>query len=554
MSYSYPKKFIPSSTSSTQVKTSRLKDNSWIRKDEEEDEDIDRDPNFGKTILGHVTTVTSDSKVPEKTTDTKGTSYVQSLTKSNVPENTTDTKGTSYVQSLTKRFSSSQEELDKISRMTTNRTNTNKRSTLPTPRSSLSSTSSLTESPKTSSTTSTTVSENGKKTETTTTTSTRSGTFTDRVFSDGKSSLKGAPYSPLSPSSTKVTETTITSIKGAEDPYLDTLTFKSKPGAVKSGTEGNTYSTTKTRTSSSAEDKLFDSLIPSIKSDPNSSVSTTVTTTSVVKVESLNEEVFPATPTTKSYSSSEDQLYDTLLPKSITGLSPSSSDKYSSYSPTVSNSEPDFSDKYSSTSRTYSSSGLDPSDKYSSTTRTYSSSGLDSSDKYSSTSRTYSSSGLDSDKYSSTSRTYSSSGLDSDKYNSTSRTYSSSGPDSSYEYTTINSPSVYTTTSTTYKDSRMDDYLDGDSFSSKSNIQTLYSASERTVMEKDLCSYCRKPFNTEAKMVLDDMKINCHASCFKCEVCSNNLGNLKAGDSLWIYRRTVHCDRCFEVTREKWRR
>ena len=106
----------------------------------------------------------------------------------------------------------------------------------------------------------------------------------------------------------------------------------------------------------------------------------------------------------------------------------------------------------------------------------------------------------------------------------------------------------------------MDDYLDGDSFSSKSNIQTLYSASERcahtrtlthtrthtqfvklllahtiynadrlflfcsmtpelcrTVMEKDLCSYCRKPFNTEAKMVLDDMKINCHASCFKVE-------------------------------------
>ncbi|XP_059895512.1 sciellin isoform X11 [Gadus macrocephalus] len=511
MSYSYPKKFIPSSTSSTQVKTSRLKDNSWIRKDEEEDEDIDRDPNFGKTILGHVSTVTSD------------------------------------------RFSASQEELDKIG-MTTNRTNTNKRSTLPSPRSSLSSTSSLTESPKTSSTTSTTVSENGKKTETTTTTSTRSGTFTDRVFSDGKSSLKGAPYSPLSPSSTKVTETTITSIKGAEDPYLDTPTFKSKPGAVKSGTEGNTYSTTKTRTSSSAEDKLFDSLIPSIKSDPNSSVSTTVTTTSVVKVESLNEDIFPATPTTNSYSSSEDQLYDTLLPKSITCLSPSSSttsitrrevktvesslsDKYSSYSPTVSSSEPDFSDKYSSTSRTYSSSGLDPSDKYSSTTRTYSSSGLDSSDKYSSTSRTYSSSGLDSDKY-----------------NSTSRTYSSSGPDSSYEYTTINSPSVYTTTSTTYKDSRMDDYLDGDSFSSKSNIQTLYSASERTVMEKDLCSYCRKPFNTEAKMVLDDMKINCHASCFKCEVCSNNLGNLKAGDSLWIYRRTVHCDRCFEVTREKWRR
>ena len=39
----------------------------------------------------------------------------------------------------------------------------------------------------------------------------------------------------------------------------------------------------------------------------------------------------------------------------------------------------------------------------------------------------------------------------------------------------------------------------------------------RMVMEKDLCTYCRKPFNTEAKMVLNDMKINCHASCFKVE-------------------------------------
>lgn len=37
----------------------------------------------------------------------------------------------------------------------------------------------------------------------------------------------------------------------------------------------------------------------------------------------------------------------------------------------------------------------------------------------------------------------------------------------------------------------------------------------RIVLEKDLCTHCRKPFNGEAKMILDDMKINCHASCFK---------------------------------------
>lgn len=35
------------------------------------------------------------------------------------------------------------------------------------------------------------------------------------------------------------------------------------------------------------------------------------------------------------------------------------------------------------------------------------------------------------------------------------------------------------------------------------------------MLEKDLCTYCRKPFTGDAKMVLDDIKINCHASCFK---------------------------------------
>lgn len=37
----------------------------------------------------------------------------------------------------------------------------------------------------------------------------------------------------------------------------------------------------------------------------------------------------------------------------------------------------------------------------------------------------------------------------------------------------------------------------------------------RVVLEKDLCTHCRKPFNGEAKMILDDMNINCHATCFK---------------------------------------
>ncbi|KAG7238845.1 hypothetical protein INR49_030389 [Caranx melampygus] len=117
-----------------------------------------------------------------------------------------------------------------------------------------------------------------------------------------------------------------------------------------------------------------------------------------------------------------------------------------------------------------------------------------------------------------------------------------------YEYTSVTSPTTYTSTS--YRSgSRSDDLL---SINTPSTVKSVYT--ERLVHEKDLCTYCRKPFIGEAKMILDDMKINCHATCFKCEVCNCTLGHLKAGDSMWVYKRMVHCENCFEVTRDKWRR
>lgn len=36
---------------------------------------------------------------------------------------------------------------------------------------------------------------------------------------------------------------------------------------------------------------------------------------------------------------------------------------------------------------------------------------------------------------------------------------------------------------------------------------------------------------------------------WQCEVCNSTLGHMKAGDSLWIYKRMVHCENCFDVTR-----
>ncbi|XP_047576147.1 sciellin isoform X7 [Lutra lutra] len=76
-------------------------------------------------------------------------------------------------------------------------------------------------------------------------------------------------------------------------------------------------------------------------------------------------------------------------------------------------------------------------------------------------------------------------------------------------------------------------------------IQTVYSTSDRSIIERDMCTYCRKPLGTETKMILDELQICCHSTCFKCEICQQPLENLQAGDSIWIYRRTIHCEPCY---------
>ncbi|KAM9610178.1 sciellin [Trichechus inunguis] len=83
-------------------------------------------------------------------------------------------------------------------------------------------------------------------------------------------------------------------------------------------------------------------------------------------------------------------------------------------------------------------------------------------------------------------------------------------------------------------------------------IQTVYSTSDKSVIERDMCTYCRKPLGTEAKMILEELQICCHSTCFKCEICKQPLENLKAGDSIWIYRQTIHCVPCYSKVMAKW--
>ncbi|GAA6224069.1 sciellin [Lates japonicus] len=503
------------STSSSQViedttkKSSLLKDNSWIKKPDDEDEAVDRDPNFGRSVLSrYKSNETLVSPEGEETKTTKTTS--------------------SSVHALTKRFGGSQDEL--------------RTSTLPSTssytRSTTTSKTTVTEEPKTSTTTTTITKDGNKTTETTITTTqsvrspvtktpTKTETFTERV----KSSSREPQYSAYSPTrTTKVTEKTVTS-KDAEDKLYDTLIpspIKDELSPTDSKTTVSTTETVIVKSSpdTNAEDKLYDTLIPkSIKDDVTESK--TVTSTETVTVRSTISGDDITTKTTRGTSSkAEDDLYDTLLPKAITSnlSSPvSSSSVTKTETVTVESSR----------------GGESPTLSSPSSTRRISSYSSYTEDIPSTRTTSYTISTKPSDDYSS-------------NYSSDRKTYSYSGPDSSYEYSSITSPTVYTSSS--YRSSSRSDDTLGDPIYSRSSTKSLYTSSERTVLEKDLCTYCRKPFTADAKMVLDDLKINCHASCFKCELCNNTLDHLRAGDTMWVHRRMVYCENCFESTREKWRR
>ncbi|XP_076603317.1 sciellin isoform X2 [Chaetodon auriga] len=492
-------------SASKSTKTNLLKDNSWIRKTDDEEEDIDRDPNFGKFVLSHhKSSENLQSPEAEQASTTK-------------PAQRTSTS----VQALTKRFSGGLDEP--------------KTSTLPSSKTTPSYTKSTYSSPKPVSPKTTTpspVTKNGTTGTPVTTTQTIKSpvsssptkTFTERV----KSSSKGAQYSQYSPTKPiKVTETAPTNTD-AEDKLYDTLI----PSSVRddsSTTESKTaFSPTETvpmqsSADTKAEDKLFDTLIPSSVRDDSSTTDskTTVSSTETVTVKSSTDgDGIKTITTTRTSSTAEDDLYDTLLPKSITSnlSSPVSSSITKKETVTVDSSKGGESPTLASPT---------------------------------STKRTSSYSSYTDDVPSTRTTSYTISTTPSEDYNSDRKPYSYSRPNSSYEYSSVTSPTVYTTSS--YRNSRSDDILT-DPVYTTSSIKSVYAAPERTVLEKDLCTSCRKPFTGDAKMVLDDVKINCHASCFKCQVCKNTLGHMRAGDSLWIYKHTVHCERCFEITRDKWRR
>ncbi|TNN41877.1 Sciellin [Liparis tanakae] len=448
---------------STGKSSSLLKDGSWIKKVDDEDEDVDRDPNFGKSVLSQRGDAPAGPEGKE-------------------PKTTGAPSKSSSVLSLSKRFGGSQDELragsfsapkpSSPSGSITTTTVKEEPKTWTTRKSSNGSTSETSETSESTTTTTRTVSSSVVKSPT------KTETFTERV----KSSSKGPQYSSYSTTrTTKGAETPVFSPKDAGNQPSDTYV----PSAIR-----DDYSPTDSKTT------VFASELVMAKRSPEA----------------------------------EDDLYGTLLPRSITSVSDRTS-------PT------------SGVSSTSSSRGSSITTTKREIITVQSSRGVESSLTPSSI-RTTSYSSYNEDLPSTRTTSYSVSSTPSEDYSSDQKSYSYSRPDSSYEYSSISSP-TNTYDSKPYRSSSRSD--DNDLIYS-SSTKSAYAAPERVVLQKDLCSYCRKPFTGDAKMVLDDMKINCHASCFKCEVCSNTLGHMKAGDSMWIYKRMVHCENCFEVTRDKWHR
>uniref|UniRef100_A0A096MAW5 Sciellin n=1 Tax=Poecilia formosa TaxID=48698 RepID=A0A096MAW5_POEFO len=564
-------------------KTSLLKDNSWIRKTDDEDEPVDRDPNFGKSVLSRVNnTDTTDSSPEPKST------------------RTTKTSSSSSVQALSKRFSGSTDDLKTIINSSSNSSSAHLFSTKST---------TVTKDGTTETTVTTTQSVKSPVTKT----PNKTETFMERVKSSSKDrqiiffsissihnlyiqdTFETENYSSYSP--TKTTKPTIPTTKGAEDQLYNSLTQSPVKNDSPTKDSKTTVTTTETvtvkrlKTSCTTPSCLIRSNLLTGETSQSSTTSTkTKTKTKTKKVDSSSETVtaksssdamakLTSTAKTKSdqvflllvssanilvkfedeakrkttkvkyllhlwlklplirpyimrFSSSvaEDKLYDTLIPSAIKDGD--------SKKTTVSSSEP-VTVKSSNTVILIS---RDDPKTTPTKTVTVKSSSTPTDDLYDTL--------LPKAITSPVGKT-----LNAHPLNSSSKTVKdiiTVNTKKDYEYSSLNSPSLYSSTS--YKSSSLSDDILSDPIYSKSSTKSVYQSPDRPVLEKDLCTTCRKPFTGDAKMVLDDMKINCHATCFKCDVCNGSLGYMKAGDSMWIYKRKVHCENCFENTREKWRR
>ncbi|XP_052422116.1 sciellin-like isoform X3 [Carassius gibelio] len=510
-SYSKPQTVTTSSTRSIKTvddgkKKSLLKDNSWIKTNVNENEQVERESNFGRSVLSRYKSNENLVSPQDKTSKTESkTSTV------------TTSSGTS-VQALSKRFGGSQDKLNET------RTTGTKTTVKTEPRRS-----------STSSTT-TTIKDGTKITETTVTT-----TSQDVVKSSTKSeTLSDKDLADLNTRSSGKYKTEVITVKSSKD------TVDGPTSPVKTSTSIKTYTkedvspakrtSYSVRSTKSTEDHLFDTLIPTSVKSANTKPDHSDYKTEVVTVKTSKDISDVPTSPVKTTTSIKTYTKEDVSPTKTTSYSTKSD--YKTEVVTVKSSK-DIIDVPTSPVKTTTSIKTYTEDVSPTKTTSYSVRSTKSTeDQLFDT--------LIPSSIKSANTTYDSSREDVSVSKSIRTVYSTNERD---EWSTVTSPSY---TRTSYTESRPVDYL-SDTLSSKTTT-TVYTSPERVVSGKDICTVCHKNMYTDEKIVLDDMNINCHASCFKCGVCHLSLGHLKAGDSLWVYRRAIHCESCFGVTKGKWLR
>ncbi|XP_065130887.1 uncharacterized protein [Paramisgurnus dabryanus] len=476
----------------------KLKDNSWIRRDAEEDDPVDYDPNFGKSVLGRL-----------KSGDDVDSPPVNS--------------GTS-VSSVIKRFGNGQEVSNKSSITTTYTKTSVTTPTSPTKPPVPVKNSAFKTSPNTSS-------------------------FTARVFSGANTNNN--TVSPVKRSfGEKIPEVTVSQTisrtektSSVEPPPAPPLPAPVPPSPLSSVTSNSSSTSVKSS-----------SVIPSpVKS---SSRNETVS----FSYESPNSSITSSTKSFTSSNSSSLILEETRTTKPTEKISEKLSDV--SYSSTTPSSDTLNTRYYTSERSSASLDGLAENLIPSRTGSVYSQSS-----QYNYSSTTPSSETLNTRYYTSE---RSSASLDDNL------TPSRSGSVYSYSSTTPSSDTLNTRYYTSERSSAsLDDNLtpsrSGSVYQSQmtsydqpysTSSQTLYSPTKTTYSEftstrnsvssRNVCSVCGKPIDGSARMILEDLKISSHTSCFKCSVCNRDLGNLEAGKSLWVHRDRVNCSNCYSKVKGQW--
>ncbi|XP_077103476.1 uncharacterized protein LOC143756695 isoform X4 [Siphateles boraxobius] len=507
---------------STQSKSGRrtvLQDNSWIRRNAEEDEPIDDDPNFGKVVLSQqkpVDDVSSKSVKAEKPPVNSGTSF-NSFSKSPAPVNTS-------IAAIVPPPAPAPAPKPPVPA---------KNPVLKTPNTS-SFTARVFSGANTSKVLSPVKPSFGEKSPELTASQTTNGL--------NKSISAGPPSSvTVSPSAATVTATS-TDVKSS-----------SVSSPVKSSTRSESVSLSTLKSSTQSQSQSESVSVSTLKSStPSQSQSESVSVSTVkssTPSQSQSESVSVSTVKSSTPSQSESVSVSTLKSstpfqsqsESVSVSTVKSSTPFQSQSESVSVSTVKSSTPFQSQGESVSVSTVKSSTPFQSQSESVSGSTLKSSTPFQSQSESVSVSTLKSSTPSQSQTTVTNTRTSSALDESLSSRYSPSAVSLNTHYGSQTPRTQVRTVNTEIPAAPQ---------TLRSPLQTLQSSSR--VSSRDACTVCGKPIAGDGKMILQELNIISHTSCFRCAVCRCDLGGLEAGKSLWVLRERVHCSNCFSDIRGQW--